>query len=132
MPRSTSLATTEIAETLSAETIEAPAKPTRTRRSPRNSRAPQAPVPLGSLTQQGARGGAQCSSCGSERVTELAMTLTDGTPVRFLSCHRCEERSWLDLDGRSCRSTGCSTRPASSPDGRPLPGGWLGSPPCAT
>ena len=27
------------------------------------------------------------------------MTLTDGTPVRFLSCHRCEERSWLDLDG---------------------------------
>jgi len=97
MPRSTSLATTELAET--PETAKAPAKPTRTRRSPRSSRVPQAPVPLGSLTQQGARGGAQCSSCGSERVTELAMTLTDGTPVRFLSCHRCEERSWLDLDG---------------------------------
>jgi hypothetical protein len=95
MPRSTSLATPEL-----AEPVAAPAKPTRTRRSPRSSRLPQAPVPLGSLTQQGARGGAQCSSCGSDRLTELAMTLTDGTPVRFVSCHRCEERSWLDLDGK--------------------------------
>jgi hypothetical protein len=24
------------------------------------------------------------------------MTLTDGTPVRFASCRRCEHRSWSD------------------------------------
>jgi hypothetical protein len=109
MPRTTSLARTDHTDTQPAEQPQeartpdgtpAPAKATRTRRSPRSARVPQAPVPLGSLTQQAARGGPRCSSCGSQRVTELAMTLTDGTPVRFLSCHRCEERSWLDLDGK--------------------------------
>ena len=28
------------------------------------------------------------------RVTALAMTLTDGTPVEFVSCHKCEHRHW--------------------------------------
>jgi hypothetical protein len=73
--------------------------PARARRTSRAARAAVAPVPLGSLTQSGSRDGIVCHACGSERVTSLAMTLTDGTPVRFLSCHRCEERTWLDLDG---------------------------------
>jgi hypothetical protein len=29
-------------------------------------------------------------------LTEISMTLTDGTPVRFASCRRCEHRSWSD------------------------------------
>jgi hypothetical protein len=51
-------------------------------------------VPLGSLTQRGARSGVTCSACGSDRVTRIAMSLTDGSPVQFTSCHRCEHRSW--------------------------------------
>ena len=54
---------------------------------------------LGSLTQHGARGDVRCSTCQSERVTSLGMTLTDGTPVRFTSCHACETRRWEDLEG---------------------------------
>lgn len=51
-------------------------------------------APLGSLTQRGARTGASCRACGSPRVTRIAMALTDGSPVRFTSCHRCEHRTW--------------------------------------
>jgi DNA-directed RNA polymerase subunit M/transcription elongation factor TFIIS len=47
-----------------------------------------------SLTQAGNNPSGQCPECGSDRVTALAMTLTDGTPVRFASCHRCEHRHW--------------------------------------
>ena len=47
-----------------------------------------------SLTKPGARRGETCPSCGSERLTELVMTLTDGTPVTFSSCHNCEHRTW--------------------------------------
>ncbi len=53
-------------------------------------------VPLGSLTQRGARAGASCRACGSERVTRIAMNLTDGSPVEFTSCHRCEHRTWAE------------------------------------
>ena len=53
-----------------------------------------------SLTRPGARAGQICASCGSERVTSLAMTLTDGTPVSFRSCHECEHRVWSDATGR--------------------------------
>ena len=53
-----------------------------------------ATVPLGSLTQPGARTGAACRACGSDRVTRIAMALTDGSPVQFTSCHRCEHRTW--------------------------------------
>lgn len=56
-------------------------------------------TPLGSLTQPGARGGACCGACGSDCVTELRMTLTDGTPVSFTSCHRCEHRTWSEIGG---------------------------------
>lgn len=61
---------------------------------------PVQPVALGSLTQSGARDGARCLACSSERVTRLAMLLTDGTPVEFTSCHACEHRSWV-ADGRA-------------------------------
>lgn len=51
-------------------------------------------VPLGSLTQREHRAEAVCLQCGSTRVTRLALNLTDGTPVSFTSCHRCEHRTW--------------------------------------
>jgi transcription elongation factor Elf1 len=47
-----------------------------------------------SLTQAGDRPSGSCPECGSARVTALAMTLTDGTPVDFASCHDCEHRHW--------------------------------------
>lgn len=53
-----------------------------------------------SLTRRGARSGAECPSCGSQRLTSLAMTLTDGTPVNFSSCHNCEHRVWATDAGR--------------------------------
>ncbi len=59
---------------------------------------PAAPVALGSLTQPGARV-ATCGACGSERVTTIAMRLTDGTAVDFRSCLSCEHRSWRLEDG---------------------------------
>jgi formate dehydrogenase maturation protein FdhE len=37
---------------------------------------------------------AVCSTCTSNRVTSLTMTLTDGTSVDFASCHSCESKSW--------------------------------------
>ena len=60
----------------------------------RSSTAARTYVPLGSLTQRGARSGAGCRACGSERVTRIAMSLTDSSPVKFTSCHRCEHRTW--------------------------------------
>ncbi|GAB3685200.1 hypothetical protein [Angustibacter aerolatus] len=58
------------------------------------SSAPRVQIPLGSLTQREARTDATCADCGSTRVTELSMSLTDGTPVDFVSCHVCGRRSW--------------------------------------
>lgn len=55
-------------------------------------------VPLGSLTQPGARAGASCRACGSDRVTRIGMNLTDGSPVEFTSCHHCEHRTWAEQD----------------------------------
>mgnify|MGYP001788892473 CR=1 FL=1 len=37
---------------------------------------------------------AVCASCAGTRVTSISMTLTDGTPVHFASCHSCENKSW--------------------------------------
>lgn len=51
-------------------------------------------TPLGSLTQRADRHSATCRGCGSGHVTRLSMNLTDGTPVEFTSCHRCEHRTW--------------------------------------
>lgn len=47
-----------------------------------------------SLTQPGAHHGGSCPSCGSARLTSLAMVLTDGTSADFLSCHTCEHKAW--------------------------------------
>jgi len=49
---------------------------------------------LGSLTQCEHRSEVLCQACGSNRITRLSMSLTDGTPVEFTSCHRCEHRTW--------------------------------------
>lgn len=51
-------------------------------------------LPLGSLTQRDQRIEAECRGCGSVHVTRLSLSLTDGTPVDFTSCHRCEHRTW--------------------------------------
>jgi hypothetical protein len=64
----------------------------------RRGRPAAPPVPLGSLTQRELVVAAECDACGSGRVTRLRMTLTDGTPVVFTSCHRCERRSWQHQD----------------------------------
>jgi hypothetical protein len=29
-------------------------------------------------------------------VTRIAISLTDGTPVEFTSCHTCEHRTWTE------------------------------------
>jgi hypothetical protein len=66
--------------------------------------------PLGSLTQRDHRVSAECTGCGSPHVTRLSMSLTDGTPVDFTSCHRCEHRTWehagakLSVEGVLARS----------------------------
>jgi hypothetical protein len=57
-------------------------------------RTPVAAGPLGSLTQRDHRPASTCRDCGSAQVTVLTMSLTDGTPVQFTSCHRCEHRTW--------------------------------------
>jgi DNA-directed RNA polymerase subunit M/transcription elongation factor TFIIS len=62
-----------------------------------------------SLTQAGASPSGQCPECGSDRVTALAMTLTDGTPVQFSSCHRCEHRHWSH-EGRALSFSDVITR----------------------
>ena len=42
---------------------------------------------------------AVCGTCSGNRVTEITMTLTDGSSVDFTSCHGCETKSWKQ-DGR--------------------------------
>ncbi len=42
---------------------------------------------------------AVCGVCAGNRVTEITMTLTDGSAVDFTSCHSCETRFWKQ-DGR--------------------------------
>jgi formate dehydrogenase maturation protein FdhE len=48
-----------------------------------------------SLTQVRTESMALCPSCGGSRLTKIAMTLTDGSPVDFTSCHTCEHKSWI-------------------------------------
>jgi DNA-directed RNA polymerase subunit M/transcription elongation factor TFIIS len=63
-------------------------------RARRRGRAVGPSIPLGSLTQREHRAAIECQACGSTRVTRLTMNLTDGTPVEFTSCHRCEHKTW--------------------------------------
>ncbi|MEP6695447.1 MAG: hypothetical protein ABJA34_01065 [Pseudonocardiales bacterium] len=37
---------------------------------------------------------ATCRRCGGNRITVLSITLADGTPVQFASCHHCEAKQW--------------------------------------
>lgn len=49
-----------------------------------------------SLTQVPRHQLPQCPSCSSTRLTQIGMTLTDGTPVQFTSCHACSHRTWTE------------------------------------
>ncbi len=57
-------------------------------------RAPRTALPLGSLTQRDNDPNLACVQCSSARVTQLAMNLTDGTPVEFSSCRECGHKMW--------------------------------------
>lgn len=35
-----------------------------------------------------------CSVCSSPRLTQISMTMTDGSIVDFTSCHNCEAKSY--------------------------------------
>lgn len=65
----------------------------------RAAKAPRPSVPLGSLTQRSADEEIHCQACGTPRVTHIAMQMTDGSSVALTSCHVCEHRTWLSLDG---------------------------------
>jgi len=54
---------------------------------------------LGLRTDPGLVQGLSCTDCGGERMTRILLTLTDGTPVDFVSCQRCEHHSWRSADG---------------------------------
>lgn len=43
--------------------------------------------------------GVVCAACQSSRITRISMTLTDGTPVEFTSCHDCEHKVWGSTSG---------------------------------
>jgi len=36
----------------------------------------------------------QCEKCGSDDVININLTMEDGDPVAFYSCHGCENRWW--------------------------------------
>ncbi len=46
-----------------------------------------------------------CTTCGSESVIQIDMTLPDGTEVIFHSCHVCETK-WWDKDGETIEVDG--------------------------
>ena len=43
--------------------------------------------------------GVTCAACQSSRIIRISMTLTDGTPVDFTSCHDCEHKVWSGTAG---------------------------------
>ncbi|MEV7972717.1 hypothetical protein [Cellulomonas sp. NPDC089187] len=68
----------------------------------RRGRRPAPVEPLGSLTRQDQQvpvGTQACTACGATRLTRLRLTLADGTEVTFVSCHACEHRAWVPVDG---------------------------------
>lgn len=66
-------------------------------RAPRG-RAGEAPAPLGSLSTSGQQA-ERCGECGGRSLTRLRMTLGDGLPVVFVSCHTCERKAWFRAEG---------------------------------
>lgn len=69
-------------------------RPSGARHAHGRSAAARTAIPLGSLTQRQPRTAATCTVCDSVRLTQLAMNLTDGTPVDFTSCHVCAHKTW--------------------------------------
>ena len=67
----------------------------------RGRRPVEPPAPLGSLVTApvAAPHTAACTTCAGTSVTHLQMTLTDGSPVTFVSCHTCETKGWFAADG---------------------------------
>jgi hypothetical protein len=77
-------------------------------RRPRTRKPTTAAEPLGSLSQGDdltGPGWSECRSCRGTLLTRLRIVLGDGTPVMFVSCHQCEERSWFALDGTGAELT---------------------------
>lgn len=64
-----------------------------------SARAALLPDEGGLRAEPSLRCGVTCEVCSSDRVTRISMTLTDGTPVDFTSCHVCEHRSWRESAG---------------------------------
>ena len=80
----------------SSTTLSVPTQRARSRRTPA-----VAPT-LGSIALAPTRtapGTLTCGRCASTTLTHLQMTLTDGSPVVFVSCHACEHKGWFALDG---------------------------------
>ena len=100
-PRRTRSGATAVAQPPGTGIVAADVARAATVTAPRRSRARAVATcdPLGSLTQRDHRSGAVCRGCGSLHVTRLTMSLTDGTPVDFTSCHRCEHRTWEHAGG---------------------------------
>lgn len=68
----------------------------------RSRRAQASAAPLGSIATAPVRtapGTTECGECSSTALTHLELTLTDGTPVVFVSCHDCEHTGWVAADG---------------------------------
>jgi hypothetical protein len=55
---------------------------------------PSLPTTPSSLVKLSDSAREKCPVCTSPRLTEIAMTLTDGSPVQFTSCRHCEYRAW--------------------------------------
>ncbi|QIK82853.1 hypothetical protein [Sanguibacter sp. HDW7] len=68
---------------------------------PRKRRGARPTEPLGSLSAPvpSLPGTRECAGCGGRELTRVDMTLADGTDVVFVSCHGCEETSWVDAAG---------------------------------
>ncbi|QTE30260.1 hypothetical protein [Pengzhenrongella sicca] len=69
---------------------------------PRGRRRAVPAAPLGSITLETTRtvpGTLTCAECDSAELTHLRLTLTDGSPVVFVSCHACEHKGWFAVGG---------------------------------
>jgi hypothetical protein len=66
----------------------------------RGRRPVEAPAARGSLLHApAAEVPSVCPQCAGTSVTRLQMTLPDGGPATFVSCHDCETKGWFAADG---------------------------------
>jgi hypothetical protein len=66
-------------------------------RLPRQRTVPSVPTTPSSLVKLADSQRPKCPACSSPRLTEIAMTLTDGSPVQFTACRHCEYRAWTEF-----------------------------------